>query len=355
MSSQAAVRRLRAGIVPLEDLESLSVGYGTVSRLVADRLAALSRGQAAHPLFVKGEWGSGKSHLLSFVRAAASAKAVPMSLIDLNARSAALNYPQRLYSILVENLRCGGDALGLRGIVLKWLEDSSSRKRLEIAASKASGSHLSWSVQSLIRRHENGDNVALDDSGDWSVLLGADLRWSNNGYKREQALARVEALAALLHGLGIGGLALVFDEAETIDQLWNVRSRLTAYGVLGRLCTMKAVWSVFGVTKRFDQTIAYDLGRDFSEYLPASLSARAFLRSWSQGSFEMLEPPEVDSRNARVLARSIARLYGEAYGTDGSGDGLVNQCVATWLQNPGRNPRRLIRLLVHQLDLRRPL
>src|SRR5438105_15709068 len=123
MSTRAAVRRLRAGIVPSADLAGMSVAYGTVDSLVADRLAALSRGQPAQPLFVKGEWGSGKSHLLSFVRAAASAKSVPASLIDLNARSAALNYPQRIYSILVENLRCGGDAIGLRGVMLKWLED----------------------------------------------------------------------------------------------------------------------------------------------------------------------------------------------------------------------------------------
>jgi len=341
--------------VPLEDLESLSVGYGAVSSLVTARLAALSRGQPAQPLFVKGEWGSGKSHLLSFVRAAASAKSVPASLIDLNARSAALNYPQRIYSILVENLRCGGDAIGLRGVMLKWLEDAVSRKRLRQGADNAWGWQLSWSIQSLIMRHENGDNVALDDSGDWSVLLGADLRWSNYGYKRDQALARVEALAALFHEMGLGGLGLVFDEAETIDQLWNVRSRLTAYGVLGRLCKMKAVWCVFGVTKRFDQTIAYDLARDFAGHLPASPNAQSFLKSWSQGSFETVEPPEVDSRHARVLAKNIVRLYGEAYGTGGSGDGLANQCVATWLENPGRNPRRLIRLLVHELDLRRPL
>src|SRR2546427_233791 len=154
MSSRAAVRRLRAGIVPLEDLESLSVGYGTVSSLVTARLAALSRGKPPQPLFVTGEWGSGKSHLLSFVRAAATAKSVPVSLIDLNARSAALNYPQRLYSILVENLQCGGDTLGLRGIMLKWLEDSASRKRLGEAANKAWGWQLSWSIRSLIMRHE---------------------------------------------------------------------------------------------------------------------------------------------------------------------------------------------------------
>src|SRR5438105_3229076 len=207
MSTRAAVRRLRAGIVPSADLAGMSVAYGTVDSLVADRLAARSHGQPAQPLFVKGEWGSGKSHLLAFVKAAAFAKSVPISSIDLNARSAALNYPQRLYSILVENLQCGADALGLRGIMLNWLEDASSRKRLRDAASKTPW-QLSWRVLSLINRYENGDNVAFDDdSGDWSVLLGADLRWADYGYKRDQALERVAALAALLYHMGMGGLA----------------------------------------------------------------------------------------------------------------------------------------------------
>src|SRR2546421_3209624 len=148
MGSRAAVRRLRAGIVPFEDLERLSVGYTRVSALVAAKLAALSDGHAAPPLFVKGEWGSGKSHLLSFVTAAAYAKAVPVSSIDLNARSVALNYPQRLYPIIAENLSCGDGGVGLRSIVLRWLEDSSLRERLPDAASVASEWQRLSSMQS---------------------------------------------------------------------------------------------------------------------------------------------------------------------------------------------------------------
>ena len=354
MSSRAAVRRLRAGVVPLEELESLSVGYHAVSSLVAARLAALSRGQPAQPLFVKGEWGSGKSHLLSFIRAAASAKTIPVSLIDLNARSAALNYPQRLYPTIVENLRCGDATVGLRGIVLKWLDDSELRERLAKAARMASGMHLSWSVQSLIARHENGDNVALDDSGDWSVLLGADLRWASYGYKRDQALARLLALASLFHQMGLGGITLVLDEAETIDQLANIRSRVIAYSVLGRLCKMKSVWCAFGVTNRFDRTIALDVERGFAGYFSKG-EAQFFLDSWYKGSFEAIEPPEVGPSEARALAKSIMRLYTAAYGADGTSEGLAKRCLDAWLKNPSRNPRSLIRLLVHELDLRRPL
>src|ERR1051326_2459268 len=355
MSSRAAVRRLRAGIVPPDDLESLSVGYGSITSLVKCRLAALSENSPAEALFVTGEWGSGKSHLLSFVRAAAGARSIPVSSIDLNARSAALNYPQRLYPIIAENLQAGGASIGLRGIVLNWLNDCELRARLAQAAKSLSEWQLSWAIASLIARHEDGENVALEDSGDWSLLLGSDLRWANYGYKRDQALARLGALAALFHRMGIGGLALVFDEAETVDQLWNVRSRLTAYGVLGRFCKMTSVWCVYGITKRFNRTIAYDVGGGFASSLPAAPDAQWFLESWSDGFFDTVEPPEVDARQARVLARNVARVYDAAYGADRLRAGLADECVNTWLQNPGRNPRRLIRLLVHHMDLGRPI
>ena len=355
MASHATVRRLRAGIVPLEDLELLSVGYGGVRDLVQTRLAALSSALHAQPLFVKGEWGSGKSHLLSFIRASAVAAPIPVSLIDLNDRSAALNYPQRLYPVLAENLRCDGDALGLREVVLRWLEDSDQRGRLAGAARKAPGHLLSWSLQCLVTRHEGGDNVAIEDCGDWSILLGADLRWASYGYKRDLALERMDTLAGIFHGLGMGGLTLVFDEAETIDQLWNVRSRLTAYGVLGRLCRMKHVWCVFGITARFERVLSYDNARGFTDSPLASPDARWFLKAWSDGSLDIVAPPEVTVEHARSLATSIAQLYSEAYGKDGADNRLVHQCVESWLKNPSRNPRQLIRLLVHQLDIRRPL
>src|SRR5213594_3942076 len=100
MLAKAVVRRLRVGIVPRAVLEQLSVGYGPLAALVGERVEALQSGRQITPLFVSGEWGCGKSHFLTFARSIAAKRGVGSSVIALNARSAPLNYPQRLYPLL---------------------------------------------------------------------------------------------------------------------------------------------------------------------------------------------------------------------------------------------------------------
>ena len=108
---RAAVRRLRNGVVPSWELDRLSVGYSRAREIVSGAIDSLRSGRP-ETLFVTGEWGSGKSHFLSFVRAAADTRAVPCSVVSLNARTMPLNYPQRFYGPLVEGVRvagCAGD------------------------------------------------------------------------------------------------------------------------------------------------------------------------------------------------------------------------------------------------------
>src|ERR1700730_13707120 len=102
--ARAAIRRLRTGVVPVWQFDSLSVGYDDIKQRVATALSELEAGTTP-PLFVKGEWGTGKTHLLSFIRAAALVSGFACSRIDLNGWSAALNYPQRLLPFLADDLR----------------------------------------------------------------------------------------------------------------------------------------------------------------------------------------------------------------------------------------------------------
>jgi hypothetical protein len=355
MSNRAAIRRLRSGIVPVAELERLSVGYDSIGERVTSQLVSLSRGEDLPPLFVRGEWGSGKSHFLGYVRMVAYAWHIPASTIEVNARSAALNYPQRLYPVIAENLRYGEEVVGLRALVMEWLADSDASARLAQAAEGHSLRTFASAIRSLRWRYENGDRVAFDDYGDWSTLLGSDLRWADYAYKRDQALSRLRELGTLFRLLGAGGMVSVFDECETIDQLANYRSRLTAYGVLGHLCRSKPLWCIFGITDRFDRTLESDLERGLAESPAASDDARWFLKSWARGALSSFEPPPVDARLARDLAKRVARLYADAYGDSREADVIVDQCLKEWTGNPSRNPRRLIRLVVNRLDVTRAL
>jgi hypothetical protein len=204
-------------------------------------------------------------------------------------------------------------------------------------------------------RFHDGEQLELLDDPAWFVLTGGDLAWADYTYKRDDAIERLGALAQLLRAVGLGGVVLIFDEAETIDQLWNIRSRVGAYTVLGRLSRLPAVWCVFGITARFDRTVGEDLSRIASERLNLSTEADWFLECWSKGRFRIIVPPAVDRTNAAELANAVGRLYRLAYPSMPVDEKLIRGCLQEWNRNPSQNPRRLIRLLIHRLDVIRPV
>jgi hypothetical protein len=351
--ARASIRRLRTGVVPIWELDRLSVGYATPRALVASAFENLAEARATPPAFVRGEWGSGKTHFLSFVRSGAASWGVPCAKVDLNARSLPLNYPQRFYAIIAASLRFES-LTGLQSVLTLFLRDVTSRGQLQAFAERPEAGDFAGPLRWLCYRveHDDGD---LENEWLWRTLLGADIVSMDYSYKRREALGRITALGRLFEALGLGGLVLLFDETETIDQLWNVRSRASAYSVLARLCQLPSVWCVFGITDRFRQAVEQDLARGVMSMAFATDDARWFLRAWNQERFHVIDPPQVDAAKARELAYLVANLYASAYSGAPVTRELVDSCVREWKGNPGRNPRRLIRLVIHRMDLHRPL
>jgi hypothetical protein len=213
---------------------------------------------------------------------------------------------------------------------------------------------LAWPLWQLCGRYESEDLLDIGADPAWSLILGGDLVWADYPYKRNQAVARFGAVGRLISAAGLGGICIMFDEAETIDQLWNIRSRIAAYGVMGNLVRTKTLWCIFGITERFERTIANDLQGGILRIASMRPAAASFLRAWQEQEYAIVEPPRIDSRSAATLARYVAALYDEAYAIGGC-DGIVGTSLEDWSNNPSRNPRRLVRLLIHRLDVRRRL
>ena len=351
MLERSVIRRLRAGVVPGAALEMLSVGYTPIASVVAQHVDELRAGGNLAPLFVRGEWGAGKSHFLTFARFIALKRGVASSTVALNARSAPLNYPQRFYPLVVSALECDEEERGLRALLSRWLRDAETRRRLNDFSSSTRAGDLGSPLRTLERIHEHGVPPVHDGEWAWTELLGGDLSWADYPYKRAQAIDRIQTLALMLRALGFGGLILAFDELETIDQLWSIRSRLVAYDVLGRLISMQGLWCLFAITDRFRRAVDDDLNRGIADWPNTSDKARRFLQSWRRTAFETLEPPSIDRQLGRILTRRVTDLYCAAHPAAQIDGGFVTSCVETWAPNPSRDPRRLIRLAVHRLDL----
>lgn len=349
--ARASIRRLRSGVVPIDDLDALSVGYDDVRAMVEDSFTALRLKGRCAPLFVRGEWGTGKSHLLEFIRGAAIGHGIAHVRVDLNARGAPLNYPQRFYPWIVESI-CLKQARGLRTIVEDAFAHRERRDGLLRYAWAAESGPLGAALRSIVlASREIGDEVLVDHPA-WDVVLGADL--APFDHKRTKTLERLAAVARLLRSVGGAGLVIVLDEAETIDQLWNRLSRLGAFETLGAICKMDAAWAVFGVTARFERSVNRDLDHGLLRYAPTE-HATSFLRAWRDGAFRQFQPPAMTDAHADSLATRVIEAYSAAYptGAEHSASGL--EALRTWKANPGRNPRRLIRCIIDALDSRRQL
>ncbi len=187
----------------------------------------------------------------------------------------------------------------------------------------------------------------------WSVVMGADLAWADYAYKREKALGRIEDLGGLLAAVGNGGLVLELDELETLEQLWNYRSRLGAYWTLGRLTGMNRVLPFFAVTDRFRRQIDSDISfRGTLDDPGLSQSALRFLEAWVNKRFPTLKPVAITSVLPRTLVGRTVELYESCYGPlNGTPD--PQEVVSWWVRSPVRSPRTLIRKAIHWLDIAR--
>jgi P-loop Domain of unknown function (DUF2791) len=351
--ARAAIRRLRTGLVPNWELAHLSVGYGELKKLVDQSLTELEQKRKCAPLFARGEWGTGKTHFLSYVGTTAAGRWFASARVDLNARGVALSHPQRFLPIITNNLRAG-DHVGLQDLVPRLIRSVELRERIYAFSETAEAGDVGWAMRTLCDEFQDCGAFGLANHTAWAILRGADLNWSDDASKREKALSRIAALARMCHAIGLKGLVLILDEAETIDQLWNIRSRLSAYHVLGRLFEMESLWCVLGSTFRFDRTIRSDIASDALVTPVMSPAATSFLQGWRREQYKSIEPPAINRPGAHELSQTITSLYQTAYSCDGE-NGIRERCVDEWMQNPVRNPRRLIRLLVHRLDVSRKL
>src|SRR5437879_3227241 len=149
MSARAAIRLLRVGIVPEDEIRHLSVGYDGILKIVSSRLSSLRTPTGSAPLFIQGEWGTGKSHCLSYIRTLALQGKISVANITLNARSTPLNYPQRLYAPLVESLSDREHGIGLQNVLLHALADQKNRTAINLFSHTVASGSLGWALRTL--------------------------------------------------------------------------------------------------------------------------------------------------------------------------------------------------------------
>jgi hypothetical protein len=337
-ADRRAIRSLRVGVVPSSHVLDLTVGAGPM-RDILDRELELFKSGRQRPLVVSGEWGTGKSNLLSYLREYSLQRKIAVAYINLNGRSSAINHPQRFYHRVVADVRIPGfEGKGILGlleamkmpnvqdVIYKWASANTSRSELAQAFYLYVKGQRQWSLQ---------------------IILGTDLAWADYAYKKEKAMRRLDDLGVCLRSLGYGGLMIQFDELETVMQLWNVMSRQGAYRVLHTLSNLKNVWSVYATTEKLNQQLALD--RRYGKI--RDLAALEFVEEYQK--FPAIKPPVIDDRMGSELLRKVEGLYRRVYQVPH--DTRLHHVMERWRRMPFRNPRRLIRYAIDHLDQQRPV
>lgn len=249
LTDRRAIRSLRVGVVPSSHVLRLSVGLEFIRRELESEISKSSAGR--HRTFIiNGEWGEGKSNLLSYMREYVLTCNYAVAYLNLNGRAAAINHPQRFYHRLASDLRLPG----VPGKGISYFIEN-------IKNSMQENTSIKWAYQNRQHSELAEALLCLSDGNRqkaFQVLLGTDLCWADYQYKKDKALKRINDLGSYLKHQGFSGLMVQFDELETIDQLWNSVSRRSAYRTLYKLMNLPHIWPVFAATEKLNRRLWLD-------------------------------------------------------------------------------------------------
>jgi hypothetical protein len=327
--TRKAIRSLRVGIVPSSYVIELTVGIEAIRPKIDQHIAEAKKGRQ-RSVVIRGEWGTGKSNLLAFLREYSLRQEMAFAYINLNGNAAALNYPQRFYHRIITSLRLPGTTNGSLQELLSAAADS------EWVTENRHRSEFAWALYQFVQGHEE---AAL------RIIRGTDIYWSDYAYRKQKAINRINDLGAYLRSIGFKGLLLEFDELETIEQLWNRASRKGAYRILRQILNLNNVWSVFAATEKVNKILEWD------KYMISDIEALTFIDQFL--SLPALRTPGLDHARALDLVGRLETLYRSAYPVLPSIAGA--EIVDRWERMAISNHRRLIRYAVDCFDRYRAL
>jgi len=230
--SQIAARRMveafRLGIVPRQDVERFTFGRQAEIKVVEQALANLEQG-AGGSYLVEGDYGAGKSHLLEYVQHRAARAGFVVAHCELDPREVSPHRPKRVYRELVHNLRYVGDGseLSFRDILRRAVRiDVSDHeffapvlKRLERFERDISTSEVFWQWI----EGESTKEYAAQYKGPYRLPgAGAIPALYDFSTASDFYCYILSGLSYLIRNLGMKGLVLLVDEAESVTHLWNV-------------------------------------------------------------------------------------------------------------------------------------
>ncbi len=368
VAARGAIEALRAGVPNRAAIRLLGEHNGALVNPFLDSLGrcaqALELGRQSEGTFVWGGFGSGKSHLLGYMRELALQRNFVVSLVPISKETPMFD-PARLYIAAVRAAEVQGANDDLMTVALWRLKPNTEPfDRLESWATHEAGAGslsaifpaLLWLIPRLgledharIARFFGGGKLNATAVRSWLRQQGATKLFDVKPI-READLARQRLRFAprLLSSAGLAGWCVLLDEAELIGR-YSPLQRGKSYAELARWLGRDALDALPGIVTVAAFTDDYvsemfDSRRD-DELVPQALERKGLTHPASQARAciaYMRRSPGIrlvapDDAALRAAQGRIAELYFDAYrhrpASVGIGERLAGKSMRQYIKS----------------------
>lgn len=373
--ARQTLEALRLGIVPVQDVETLTIGL-EAERVSLDRALVRGRERGGDVLAVIGDYGYGKSHFVELAARRALRENSLVASASLDLVEVPPGKANLIYAALVGGLRYPDEQeRGLGPLLRRAVATPGIVEKFAAASPREGDCPVSAALTALVDCH---DQSAFDDTVLWlsgrlrtpSAAMKSCLKRPPRLYMAGEVARQysymLTALSVLATMVGYSGLAVLIDESEHYSLLRAVqRGRADAFfaaliyaamGQAGSRVDPKAI--------PYHATVQYELSFASSPHLFFMFALtesenRMPVDSWLAPSQILRLDDRFIERDIQAFARTLLRYHSIAYRYDfpppaeryAVVDAAVPAMLARALGQHRINLREVIRLAVTACDL----
>lgn len=242
LPARRIVEAFRLGIVPRQDVSEFTFGRAAEAGKVRELLHALTEGNG-NSLVIEGDYGTGKTHLLEYIYCQALQMRLVVSRVEFDPVEVTPNRPKRMYRELVHNL-CW---LGRDEEMPELTREYGFRDLLCRATGLDMGDHVFFApvlkrltqfqkrrtrtADAELRREVFWQMIEGESTKEYAIQHNAPYRiWGGYAIPALYDFSTagdyycyiLSGLSYICRQLGLNGLVVLIDEAETVTHLWDI-------------------------------------------------------------------------------------------------------------------------------------
>lgn len=345
LRSRRAIEALRNGVPSRDAVLSLGCDQPAVERRFRDLMGQAKaegrEGRGVRGFLLRGDFGTGKSHVLEYLRQLALQEGFVCSKIVVS-KETPLYDPLKLFRSAAEAAAVPGRrgnavveiAYGLDfrseayAKFRRWLESEPELEgRFQATLDLFQKVRSDHETAHRIIRFWAGDKLGAGEIRGWLKSCGESVRGRIRAVSnKELALQRFRFVPRLMIAAGYAGWILLVDEVELMGKYSRLQ-RARSYATLGRLLAggeqkpAAGLTAVGAITPDYEAHVLYGKAEDMTK-IPLFLQGRPAesdlcgaaeqgMRLIRENCLDLRRP---DEKLLQETYRRIRRLYGEAYG-----------------------------------------